>query len=331
MKKHEFLRELENSLKGKLSETDLREILSDYDDVFEDGLLDNRDEDEISESIGSPASISKAIIDDSINYPISSKKAIVPDTSNLAPMSKRFLAYLIDTVVIVLVFVGLMMIIFTPGVGFSETTITGTSNPGGTDSTQKIYLDNNINLKKVTLYKDNKKIFSGNKHDFDKFMEDNLDITINSVETIQKNKPFFFKASSSDSDRVVDTKHTYSYRMNERGMMSGLFEWLVITINLSILMGMGFGNGIIAFELWLFKGYTLGKWITKIKVVKSDDSKLTFWDVFLRDFVLKFALAVITGGLLNIISFIMGSATPDHKTVHDLVAKTKVINIERGL
>ena len=127
MKKHEFLRELENSLTGKLSETDLNEILSDYNDIFEDGFLENKDEDEISESIGSPASISKAIIHDSTRH---NTVPAGPDISNLAAMPKRFLAYLIDTTVILIVFIGLLMTIFTPGIGFSQSIITERSIMG---------------------------------------------------------------------------------------------------------------------------------------------------------------------------------------------------------
>ncbi|MDF2531218.1 MAG: hypothetical protein K0Q65_799, partial [Clostridia bacterium] len=96
-----------------------------------------------------------------------------------------------------------------------------------------------------------------------------------------------------------------------------------------ILMYFGFSNIITAFELWIFKGYTLGKWITKIKVESINGNKLTFWDAFLRDALIKSIGNSITSGVLNIASFIWGCATPEHKTVQDLAAKTRVINIER--
>lgn len=245
VKKHEFLRELENSLKGKLSEVDINEILSDYNDIFEDGFLENRDEDEISESIGSPAAISKAIIDDSTRY-TSTKNSILigPNISNLAPMSKRFLAYLIDTLAITVILILLISI-----VNYSTT-----YHP------------------------------------------------------------------SNHSSRVIIQKSSGFH----------LFEWVWQVFNiLTLLIWVGFTNIITAFELWLFKGYTLGKWMAKIKVVKQDNDTITFWDAFLRDLLIKFGASICVLGILNIISFIMGSATPDHKTVHDMAAKTKVINIER--
>ncbi|HHX61221.1 MAG TPA: DUF1700 domain-containing protein [Epulopiscium sp.] len=313
MKKHEFLRELEISLKGKVSETDMNEILSDYNDIFEDCLLENRDEDEISEGIGSPAAIAKAIIDESVNSTtMNGTIPIAPDTSNLASMSKRFLAYLIDTVVIFIVLIGLSMTIYTPGIGFSHTTITesSTSYPGGINYTQRVYLDKNNSPTKIKLYKNNKKIFSGKKPAFDKFMQNNLDIKINSMQTVQKSP-------------------SSSYSLDEPGSIFSIMLFIGFLPYLFIFMALGFANITTAFQLWLFKGYTLGKRITKIKVVRLDDHKITFWDAFLRDILLKFAASIVTSGILNMVSFIMGCATPDHKTVHDLVAKTKVINIER--
>ena len=245
MKKHEFLRELENALTGKLSEMDISEILSDYNDIFEDGLLEERDEDEISEGIGSPASISKAIIDDSTRHRAASSHIPVgPDLSHLAPMSKRFLAHLIDTLVIAVVFILLISII-----SYSTS---------------------------------------------------------------------YYQANQSS--RVIIQKDA------RFDLLSGLWQ----AGNILILLGwVGLANIITGFELWLFKGYTLGKWITKIKVVKVNDDTITFWDAFLRDILLKFGASLLVFGILNVVSFIMGSATPDHKTIHDLAAKTKVINIER--
>jgi uncharacterized RDD family membrane protein YckC len=94
-------------------------------------------------------------------------------------------------------------------------------------------------------------------------------------------------------------------------------------------MFFGISNIITAFELWIFRGYTLGKWITKIKVECISGNRITFWEAFLRDALIKSIGNSITSGILNIASFIWGCATPEHKTVQDLAAKTRVINIER--
>lgn len=166
MKKHEFLRELEISLKGKLSETDISEILSDYNDIFDDGMLEDRNEDAISESIGSPAAISKAIIDDSGNRTVEqSVPKLTTDISNLAPMSKRFLAYLIDTALILALLMSFFMIAGSTITGISQVTSVSEEVVPASEEVfqnephyrQRIYLNRNRVIKKVKLYKDNKK------------------------------------------------------------------------------------------------------------------------------------------------------------------------------
>jgi uncharacterized RDD family membrane protein YckC len=104
-------------------------------------------------------------------------------------------------------------------------------------------------------------------------------------------------------------------------------------------VGMGFGimNIIIlalllgAFNLfttifiWATNGYTPGKWMLKMRVVKTDGSKISFLDALLRELVIKCIANSVLSGFLNIGSFIWGCVTEDHKTVHDLVAKTRVV------
>lgn len=328
MKKNEFLRELENSLKGKLSEIDINEILSDYNDIFEEGLWENRDEDEISESIGSPAAISKAIIDDSTAHtPRDINIPVLPDISNLAPMSKRFLAYLIDTVVIILVFILIVMI---PGATFLQTSTSSSTSPqhGSKHYKQRLYLDKNKGVKKVKFYEDDKKVFSDHMGEFKDYMEEN-NIHHDSIQTVETFTPFFSKSRSRGSHRVGDPIYSYSYSLSDPGSLSAIMPLILFFPYLLIIMALGFTNVITAFELWLFRGYTLGKWITKTRVVRTDDNKITFWDAFVRDFLLKFGASALVGGVLNVVSFIMASVTAEHKTIHDLAAKTKVINIER--
>jgi len=58
MQKNEYLRKLDLSLSG-ISESERKDILADYVEHFEMGVLDGRTEEEISESLGDPRSIGK--------------------------------------------------------------------------------------------------------------------------------------------------------------------------------------------------------------------------------------------------------------------------------
>ncbi|MBA2853964.1 putative membrane protein [Methanococcus maripaludis] len=60
MNKNEYLNALSNSLSG-ISESEKEEILYDYNEYFENGLLEGRTEEEISKSLGNPKDISKQI------------------------------------------------------------------------------------------------------------------------------------------------------------------------------------------------------------------------------------------------------------------------------
>jgi uncharacterized RDD family membrane protein YckC len=308
--KNEFLRELENSLRGQLLEEDIIEIISDYGDVFDNGKSEGKNENEISDEIGSPASIARTILEDiskSIGYS-GSFKNIKSDTSNLAPMSKRVGAYIIDTFVTSLLLAIMLFATFVPfysitGVSQSAEIIKEDgviqSIPENHYREQKTVGANGV-IKNIEFFEDNKRIFKGTEEEYSQFLRD---------KGIPKNEINHFR-----------TKTTMPFSIK------GLLTVFPIAL---ILMFFGISNIITAFELWIFRGYTLGKWITKIKVESIDGNKLTFWDAFLRDALIKSIGNSITSGILNIASFIWGCATPEHKTVQDLAAKTRVINIER--
>jgi uncharacterized membrane protein len=312
--KNEFLRELENSLKGQLPEEDIIEIVSDYRDVFDNGKSEGKNEDEISEEIGSPASIARTILEDiSKNSSYSgSFKNTKSDTSNLAPMSKRVGAYIIDTFVTSLL---LVMILFATVVPFYS--ISGVSQStriliedGAVQSIptnqyiERTTVDSGGNIKKIELLEDNMRIFKGTAEEYQQALRQTL------------------------RDKGI-TKNRITNFETKTIIPIGIKSLLVVFPISLILMFFGISNIITAFELWIFRGYTLGKWITKIKVECISGNRITFWEAFLRDALIKSIGNSITSGILNIASFIWGCATPEHKTVQDLAAKTRVINIER--
>jgi len=149
MNKKEFLNELENALDGKLTESDIREITSDYGDIFENSVADGKTEEEVAMEIGSPAKIARTILEDGIDAGVragqraadlivvkgdreytdfqkninekTSKifdKVIEPDQKveigKLAPMSRRLGAFIIDSILLGVVAIGGMLALFAP-------------------------------------------------------------------------------------------------------------------------------------------------------------------------------------------------------------------------
>ncbi len=92
MKKSEFLRELKYNLMGKVSDDELESIIMDYDEIFESGKAEGKAEEEISEMLGSPAMIAKAILDE--NSDNASK--LNDENYPVASLGKRIIAFMID-------------------------------------------------------------------------------------------------------------------------------------------------------------------------------------------------------------------------------------------
>jgi uncharacterized RDD family membrane protein YckC len=293
MNKKEFLDELENALYDKLSQSDVREIISDYGDVFENAAAEGKTEEETAAEIGSPARIARTILEDSADTGRSSSgtgqreagsfkqegreytdfqrninektsrifdKVMNPDknvqTEQLAPMSRRLGAYLIDGILL-----------------------------GG------------VSLGAI------------------------LALSI----------PFYFIVKPSSSV-VIDNMPV---EMGSTAVKTGMIAANGITSGLAIgnlfIMIFLFGafNLITTVILWATNGYTPGKWFLKMRVVKINGEKISFLDAVLRELVIKSIANSILSGILNIGSFIWGCVTEDHKTVHDMVAQTRVIEWDR--
>ncbi len=283
MNKKEFLNELENALAGKLPESDIVEILTDYGDIFHNGVAEGKSEDEIAGEIGSPAKVARTILEDGIDAAgrarseekksgsasdgreytdfqknINEKtsrifdKVIEPDRNvqieTLAPMSRRLGAYVIDSILLGVVGIGVLVALFIPVLGLINYTsdihyVTSGALPPG-------------------------------------------------MEIAKAAGPMF------------------GFR----------------TANIILLMTLfGAFNLFTTIILWATNGYTPGKYILKMRVVKINGSRIGFLDALLRELVIKCIANSLLSGLLNLGSFIWGCMTDDHKTVHDLVAQTRVV------
>lgn len=296
MTKNEFLRELLGTLQGRMPQADINEILLDYRDIFDSGSVEGKSEDEISAEIGSPAGIARTILSDAIRVDTSP----MGDISNLASMGRRLGAYIIDSFtcgfLIFMVFILSAAAFFT--VGSSQMEIRQDSS--SPRYTQKITYGKDGEMSKLEILHNGKRIFKGDTDAYNEFIEEN-DIKISAYERVTAND------------------------------IGGMKNIRVLTL-LPLFFGVfvfGISNLLTTLQLWLTNGYTLGKWALKIRVVKPNGNKLTFLECFLRDTVIKTIANSITSGLLNLGSFIWASATPENKTVHDLAASTKVVNVVR--
>ena len=274
MNKREFLNELENALDGKLAESDISEITSDYGDIFDNSVENGKSEEEIAKEIGSPAKIARTILEDGIDKGereytdfqknINEKtskifdKVIDPDQNvqieMLASMSRRLGAYVIDSILLGVVTLGGLLALFAP---------------------------------------------------------------------------FLFLVRSSSSVSAVPAHMGSAVIENHMMNMGGAASGFALGNIMIIVLLFGAFNFFTTIILWATNGYTPGKWILRMRVIKINGCKISFLDAFLRELVIKCIANSLLSGFLNIGSFIWGCVTDDHKTAHDLVAHTRVVEWER--
>lgn len=273
MNKKDFLNELENALNGKLPEADIREITSDYGDIFDNGTAGGKSEEDVASEIGSPAKIARTILEDGqekreytgFQKNINEKMSIItePDgrveIGSLAPMSRRLGAYIIDCLAIGAIAVVLVIILMIP-------------------------------------------------------------LSFASYHTLESTGTSFRQTAEID-------------RMMGRNDINAMHNWAASGFAVGNLLLMGFLFGILNFFtticLWATNGYTPGKWLLRMRVIKINGGKVRFLDAVLRELLLKGIANSVLSGILNIISFLWGCLTDDHKTIHDLAAQTRVVEWDR--
>ncbi len=78
--------------------------------------------------------------------------------------------------------------------------------------------------------------------------------------------------------------------------------------------------------LYFTNGYTLGKKLFGQRVVSLDGhEKLTFKEVFVRTFLIKFFCTVASYGMLNLASIVIGYLKPYSRVLHDVAGRTVTI------
>jgi uncharacterized RDD family membrane protein YckC len=69
------------------------------------------------------------------------------------------------------------------------------------------------------------------------------------------------------------------------------------------------------------------KFLDKVKVIKLNGTKLSFGTLFIREFLGKLFLGVMSFGIVWIISIIMMEIATVKRTIHDRMANTLMVNV----
>jgi uncharacterized RDD family membrane protein YckC len=77
---------------------------------------------------------------------------------------------------------------------------------------------------------------------------------------------------------------------------------------------------------YLNKGQTVGKRLFHLRVVRMDDFKADFICLMMREMVGKYLLSIATLFASPFISFALISYRPDRRSIHDIIANTKVVD-----
>ena len=72
-------------------------------------------------------------------------------------------------------------------------------------------------------------------------------------------------------------------------------------------------------------GRTLGKYIFRIRIVKLNETRVTFGTMFLREILSKAVLGFTTFGIVYVFSIYYSLTSKGYRTIHDRMANTLVV------
>ena len=79
------------------------------------------------------------------------------------------------------------------------------------------------------------------------------------------------------------------------------------------------------------KGQTIGKKVFKLKIVTADENEIDYKVMFFREAVCRILIRNLSLGVSDIISCIIMIIRDDNKTLADVFAKTKVIDLKEEI
>ena len=78
----------------------------------------------------------------------------------------------------------------------------------------------------------------------------------------------------------------------------------------------------------IIRGQTIGKWVFKIKIVKDDGSDIDYKTLFYREAICRIIVRTLSLQISSVISYFIMLLRDDNKSIADVFAKTKVIDIK---
>ena len=76
------------------------------------------------------------------------------------------------------------------------------------------------------------------------------------------------------------------------------------------------------------KGQTIGKWVFKLKIVTDEDEDVDYKILFFREAICRILIRTMSLGISSIVSILIMLTRDDKKSLSDVFAKTKVIDIK---
>lgn len=288
MKKSEYLRELKENLESKLSHEELNDILSDYESFFHAGKEEGKNDDNISNELGSPAFLAKSLIEGR------EESKIIQDKRITAP-GKRFCAYFIDAVIAIIPVVVLTLIVLK---SIALSTILFVSYPSPLLGTMAYtsYAVFETYTKESTqgqILIEEEKIFNDSEQNS----------TIDST-------------SNEGTDEVIGTNaYENSLVVNRPNFM----------VRVTAIVGIVFYLLYSFVCTLLLKGQTIGKKIMNIKVKNTNLVSVSNGSIFFREFLGKILINSIP--FVPIISIFTILFTSEHKALHDMLSDTIVSDL----
>jgi len=122
------------------------------------------------------------------------------------------------------------------------------------------------------------------------------------------------------------------------GVWPGVIASLVSNEVLTLMMVVKFIRVVIVYTFILLvyymlipmflKGQTIGKLIFSLKLIKEDNGEVDYHVLFFREAICRILLRTLSLGLSSIASFVIMVVREDNKTIADIFAKTKVIDLK---
>jgi len=320
MNQHEYLQELRIGLSGRLPESEIQDIIEEYQGFFADGLAEGSTEDAISKNLGSPAQLVGTLTEDAKNQtPKSQAQTPIDETlSNtlgflnkkvsppLATLWQRIGASLIDRIFIIFVMLTLIIVFGQISKNIINELEATKSSEAQTRISQHIADSSTVRVETTMA------------------TAPGTSVTASSLILI-----IVFLASFIFPSEILGivffiiiSQSVYSF--NVAGSASSRIQSgpLLIPLVLLIALLISLYKPMIE-SIW--NGRTIGKGLLGIRVSSEDGSRAGVGRIVMRELIGDGLLGSLTGGITTIISIFTVAIGNPHKSVPDYIASTIVI------